>query len=215
MMTDHTEKPRIEPTLDGTPRPEAEKVETPPPANDSQPARDLALLDAQNAALAEEVTQLKDKLLRAMAETENVRRRAEREREDTSKYAVSNFAKELAGVADNLRRAIDAVPGETRAADEAVRSLLEGVEATERTLLAAFERFGVTRIDPLGERFDPNRHQAMAQVDSDQPAGTVIQVMQAGYLIHDRLLRPAMVVVAKARPGGEASTAQSGIDIKA
>jgi len=214
-MTDHTEKPRIEPTLDGTPRPEAEKVETPPPANDSQPARDLALLDAQNAALAEEVTQLKDKLLRAMAETENVRRRAEREREDTSKYAVSNFAKELAGVADNLRRAIDAVPGETRAADEAVRSLLEGVEATERTLLAAFERFGVTRIDPLGERFDPNRHQAMAQVDSDQPAGTVIQVMQAGYLIHDRLLRPAMVVVAKARPGGEASTAQSGIDIKA
>lgn len=215
-MTDQpTDKIRIEPTLDGRPRREPEQVETAPPANDSQPAADAAKLEAHNAALAEEIAQLKDKLLRAMAETENVRRRVEREREETAKYAVSSFAKELAGVADNLRRAIDAVPAETRAADEAVRSLLEGVEATERALLAGFERFGVSRIDPLGERFDPNRHQAMAQIDSDQPPGTVIQVMQAGYMIHDRLLRPAMVVVAKARPAGEASAAQSGIDIKA
>jgi molecular chaperone GrpE len=202
MMTDQ-DKPPVDPAN-----------EVPPPANDSQPV-DAAQLAAQVVALTEEVAQLKDKLLRAMAETENVRRRAERDREDASKYALSNFAKELATVADNLRRAIDAVPDEAREADPALKALAEGVEVTERAMLAAFERFGVKRIDPLGQRFDPNRHQAMAQVEVDQPAGTVVQVMQPGYVIHERLLRPAMVIVAKGKPDGEASAAQSGVDIKA
>lgn len=209
----NNDKPRVEPTFDPSARPdqgmELQGRQEPSlePANDAQPAADPA-------ALADEVNQLKDKLLRAMAETENVRRRFEREREDTAKYAVSNFAKELVTVADNLRRAIEAV-GEEARAHEAVKGLTEGVEATERAMLAAFERFGVKRVDPQGQRFDPNLHQAMAQIDSDQPGGSVVQVMQPGYVIHGRLLRPAMVIVAKAKPAGDASTAQSGLDIKA
>jgi molecular chaperone GrpE len=211
-MTDH-DKPQSDQTNPPTDQanPGTPDGEAPPPANDSTPA-DAA---AQVAALADEIAQLKDKLLRAMAETENVRRRSEREREDTAKYALSNFAKELATVADNLRRAIDAVAPEARAADPALKALAEGVEVTERAMLAAFERFGVKRVDPLGQRFDPNRHQAMAQVEADQPAGIVVQVMQPGYVIHERLLRPAMVIVSKGKPGGEASAAQSGVDIKA
>jgi molecular chaperone GrpE len=134
-----------------------------------------------------------------------------------AKYAIGNFARELVTVADNLRRALDSVPEVARRENEALSSLAEGVELTERSLLSAFERFGLKRISPQGERFDPNRHQAIAQVDSDQPAGTVVDVMQAGYVIHDRLLRPAMVTVAKGRPaaGGEAPAAHSGIDLKA
>jgi molecular chaperone GrpE len=217
MMND---KPRVEPTFDRSPatepNPEPGRQDpslnpAPPPANDAQPAAAPA---ADAAALAEETKELKDKLLRAMAETENLRRRFEREREDTAKYAVSNFAKELVTVADNLRRALESV-GEEAKANDAVKGLTEGVEATERAMLAAFERFGVKRVDPFGQRFDPNLHQAMAQIDSDQPAGTVVQVMQPGYVIHGRLLRAAMVIVAKAKPSGEASAAQSGVDIKA
>lgn len=222
------DKPRVEPTFDPSPRldpnPEAPgrqeggrqepSLEPAPPANDAQAATPAA--DAN--ALAEEAKELKDKLLRSMAETENLRRRFEREREDTAKYAVANFAKELVTVADNLRRALESV-GEEARTHEAVKGLTEGVEATERAMLAAFERFGVKRVDPMGQRFDPNLHQAMAQIDADQPAGTVVQVMQPGYVIHGRLLRAAMVIVAKAKPaqgsGGEASTAQSGVDIKA
>lgn len=210
-MTDHTSQQPDE--NQAKPDPGARPGAVPNPANDSQPATE-ANAEARAAALAEEVAGLKDRLLRSMAETENFRRRAEREREETAKYAVSNFAKELAAVADNLRRALDSVPAETRE-DPGVKALAEGVEMTERAMLSAFERFGVKRIDPLGERFDPNRHQAMAQVETDQPAGTVIQVMQAGFVIHDRLLRPAMVIVSKAKAAGDASAAQSGVDIKA
>src|ERR1041385_3287897 len=180
----------------------------PSPANDThdtQPGTDglptAAELAQQIGVLNEEISGLKDKLLRAMAETENVRRRADREKEDTAKYAVTNFARELAGVADNLRRAIESAAPEARGLDAQLNALAEGVEATERSLLSAFERFGVKRIDPMGQRFDPNRHQAMAQVEADAPAGTVIQVLQPGYVIHDRLLREAMVIVAKGRPG--------------
>ena len=151
----------------------------------------LAALEAENASL-------KDQLLRAMAETENLRRRAEREKEDTSKYAVATLARDILSVADNLRRALDSLPID-QAPNDAVRNLLTGVEATERELLAIFERRGIKRIEPVGERFDPNFHQAMFEVpNTGQAAGTVVQVLQPGYIIHDRLLRPALVGVAKA-----------------
>lgn len=147
-----------------------------------------------------ELADQKDRLLRALAETENVRRRAQREREDASKYAVTGFAKDLLSAADNLRRALESVP-EAEIKDERTRSLLEGVAATERELLGAFERHGIKRIDPKGERFDHNFHQAIFEVDRpDAPSGTVVEVLQPGYVLHERLLRPAMVGVAKGGP---------------
>ena len=150
------------------------------------------------AALEAELADTKDRLLRALAETENVRRRAQREREDTQKYAVSGFARDLLSTADNLRRALDSVP-EAEIRDARTRSLLDGVAATERELLSVFERHGIRRIDPKGERFDHNFHQAVFEAERpDAPAGTVIEVLQPGYVLHDRLLRPAMVGFAKA-----------------
>ena len=157
------------------------------------------------AAAEAEIARLKDQLLRALAETENLRRRAEREREDTAKYAIAGFAREILAVGDNLHLALANIPAEARAADKWLDNLAVGVEATERELLAVFERFGIRRIDPLGEPFDPNYHQAMTEVPgTGKPAGTVVQVMRSGYVIHDRLLRPAMVAVAK---GDAAETA--------
>jgi len=150
------------------------------------------------AALEAELADTKDRLLRALAETENVRRRAQRERDDTQRYAISGFAKDLLATADNLRRALDSVP-EAEITDVRLRSLLDGVAATERELLSVFERHGLRRIDPKGERFDHNFHQAVFEVERpDTAAGTVIEVLQPGYVLHDRLLRPAMVGVAKA-----------------
>ncbi|TWA84197.1 molecular chaperone GrpE [Azospirillum brasilense] len=153
------------------------------------------------AQLEAEVASLKDQLLRQMAEVENTRRRAQRDREDASKFAVSSFAKELVTVADNLRRALEAVPAEGRENDDVLKSLSVGVEATERQLISAFERAGIKKIDPTGELFDPNFHQVMFEIDNTgKPAGTVVQVLQPGYTIHGRLLREAMVGVAKAGP---------------
>ena len=149
------------------------------------------------AELESELASHKDQLLRQLAETENARRRAEREREDAMRYGVSALAKDLVAVADNLRRALDAAP-ESEVMDEKLKNLRIGVAATERELLAAFEKRGITRIDPLGEVFDPNFHEAAFEMpDPSKPQGTVIQVLQPGYLIFDRLLRPAMVGVAK------------------
>ncbi|MCX8506826.1 MAG: nucleotide exchange factor GrpE [Alphaproteobacteria bacterium] len=149
------------------------------------------------AELESELASHKDQLLRQLAETENARRRAEREREDAMRYGVSALAKDLVVVADNLRRALDAAP-ESEVMDEKLKNLRIGVAATERELLAAFEKRGITRIDPLGEIFDPNFHEAAFEMpDPSKPQGTVIQVLQPGYLIFDRLLRPAMVGVAK------------------
>lgn len=166
----------------------------------------------QLEAARAEAAQLKDQLLRAMAETENVRRRAAREREDATKYGVSNFAREMVGVADNLRRALEAIPAEALANDEALKTLFEGVAATERQLEAAFEKQAIKRLSPMGEKFDSNLHQAMFEVPgTGQPNGTVVQVLQAGYVIHDRLLRPAMVGVAKGgATQGPASPAPGG-----
>jgi molecular chaperone GrpE len=153
--------------------------------------------EARIAELEAELADYKDRLLRALADTENTRRRAQREREDASKYAVSGFAKDLLSAADNLRRALDSLP-ESEVRDERTRSLLAGVAATERELLSVFERHGMRRIDPQGERFDHNFHQAIFEAErGDQPPGTIVEVLQPGYLLQDRLLRPAMVGVAK------------------
>jgi molecular chaperone GrpE len=180
--------------------PELQAVETASRAVDEAAARE----EAREA----EVADLKDQLLRALAEVENVRRRGQREREDASKYGITNFAREIVPVVDNLRRAIEAVPPAALETDENLKSLLTGVELTERMLLGALERFGIRRIDPLGEKFDHNLHQAMMQVDDPtKPAGTVVQVMQGGYVLHDRLLRPAMVAVSKGGPSAAAAPA--------
>jgi molecular chaperone GrpE len=172
----------------------------PEAATEERPVEDR--LTALEAELAEQ----KDRLLRALAETENVRRRAQREREDASKYAVTGFAKDLLSAADNLRRALESLPeGEVR--DERTRGLLDGVAATERELLSVFERYGIRRIDPQGEPFDHNFHQAIFEAERpDQPSGTVVEVLQPGYVLHDRLLRPAMVGVAKGGPKAPASS---------
>jgi molecular chaperone GrpE len=152
------------------------------------------------AELENELADYKDRLLRALAETENVRRRAQREREDASKYAMAGFAKDLLSAADNLRRALESLP-ESEVKDERTRSLLAGVAATERDLLGVFERHGIKRIDPKGERFDHNFHQAIFEAERpDRPSGSVVEVLQPGYVLHDRLLRPAMVGVAKGGP---------------
>ena len=171
-------------------------------ANDPGPEADAAPAGPQErvASLESELAEAQDKLLRALAETENVRRRAQRERADAEKYGISRFAEGLLSVADNLRRALDSLP-EAEAKDDRTKSLLAGVAATERELLAAFERHGLKRIDPKGERFDHNFHQAVFEVENPhRPAGTIVEVLQPGYVLHERLLRPAMVGVAKGGP---------------
>lgn len=187
----------------GAAGPEVEGVATETAADVAEATEaggDAALAGALEriAALEAENGKLKDQALRALAETENIRRRSEREREDTAKYAISGFAKSLLDAADNLRRAIDAVPAEAVEADAALKTLVDGVAATERQLLAAFERHGVTRIEPVGETFDPNFHQAMFELPgTGKPSGTIVQVVQPGYVLQGRLLRPAMVGVAR------------------
>ena len=147
----------------------------------------------------EEIAALKDKLLRSLAENENLIRRARKDREDATKYAASNFARDMLGVADNLRRAMEAVPAELRDGDDAVKAFLEGVQLTERELLSTLERHGIQKLAPLGEKFDHDRHEALFEVPtSDTEPGTIVQVVEEGYIIHDRLLRAARVGIAKA-----------------
>ena len=156
-----------------------------------------AILQALNDLKAEN-TELRDRNLRTIAEMENFRRRAERDKTEGMKYAVSDFGRDMISVADNLRRAIEAVSKEAREQDPAVKSLLDGVEATERDLFKTFERHGITRFDPLGEKFDPNFHEAVIKVDAPNvPADVIVQVLQAGYKIGNRVLRPATVILAK------------------
>lgn len=157
--------------------------------------------DAELIAARAEAADLKDKLLRALAEMENLRRRTEREVADVRAYGIAAFARDVLVVADNMQRALTAVPAEAVAGDAALKTLVEGVELTERELLKALEKQGVRRFDPAGEKFDPNRHQAMFEVpDPSVPAGTIVQVIQAGYLVAERVLRPALVAVAKGGP---------------
>jgi molecular chaperone GrpE len=155
-------------------------------------------LEAKVAAQDAQIKDLTDRLLRAHAEMDNIRKRTEREKADTIKYAITKFANDIVGMGDNFQRAISAVPAGAADADPALKSLLDGVMLTEREFLSVLERHGVKRIDPLGESFNPNVHQAvMEQPNADVPAGTVLQVFQPGYVIEDRILRPAMVVVSK------------------
>ncbi|MCH2326203.1 MAG: nucleotide exchange factor GrpE [Rhodospirillales bacterium] len=149
----------------------------------------------------QQVEELNDKLLRALAEAENVRRRAEREKSDAAKYAITNFAREVLGVADNMKRAMASVDSEARKKDPALEQLMVGLEMTEREMLSTFERFGIKPIEAMGEKFDHNLHEAMFELDdTSKPAGTVMQVVEAGYLLNDRLLRPAKVGVSKGGP---------------
>ena len=152
--------------------------------------------------LMKENEELKDRALRAAAEMENLRRRTARDVQDARAYAIANFARDMLSVSDNLRRALDAVPEEARNAGQAgLGGLIEGVEVTERSMLTTLERHGVKKLEPLGEKFDPNFHQAMFEVpDPEKPSNTVVQVVQPGYSIGGRVLRPAMVGVAKGDP---------------
>jgi molecular chaperone GrpE len=162
--------------------------------------------------LEEEVGKLKDQLLRTLAELENYRKRAEREREDMAKFAITGFAHELLSVADNLRRAIESVPETDADAEKLLKTLLEGVKITESQLLSIFKKHHIEKIDPMGKAFDHHLHQSMFDVeDSNQPAGTVVQVLQSGYTLHGRLLRPALVGVAKGKK--EENNAGEGLEI--
>ncbi len=184
------------------------------PAEEQVAANPDAAPDVES--LAAENAELKDRTLRTLAEMENLRRRTEREISDARSYAIASFARDMLNVGDNLRRALDAVPEEMRSnADDGLKSLLEGVEMTEREMLNQLEKHGVKQIDPSGEKFDPNFHQAMFEVPNPQvPNGTVVQVVQTGYVIGERVLRPAMVGVArggpKAAPQSDAPSGEAG-----
>ncbi len=161
-------------------------------------AEQFALMTGENEVLRKQAGELRDQLMRAVAETENVRKRAQREVEESSKYAIANFAREIVGVLENLHRAYTAIPEAAKEQDPVLKSFAEGIEMTLRDQESMLGRFGVKRIWPLGEPFDHNYHQAVVQVeDPSHPPGVVTQVMQAGYTIHDRLLNPAMVAVSK------------------
>lgn len=151
--------------------------------------------------LQSEVEDLKDQLLRSLAEGENIRRRSEREKADMSKYAITNFARQIISVADNLTRALSSVDADLKVENEDLSNLYVGIEMTDKELTNTFEQFNIKTIDAIGQKFDHNIHQAMFEVeDTEQPAGLVVQEIQKGYILHDRLLRPAMVGVSKGGP---------------
>lgn len=148
--------------------------------------------------LEAKVAEVTDQLLRSVADMDNLRKRSLREREDASKYAVASFARDLLDVADTFRRALEAIPEDLRA-EARIKPLVEGIEATERSFLKSFEKYGIRRIEPLDEPFDPNFHEVMFEtMVPDKPAGTIVQILEPGFVLHDRLLRPARVGVSKA-----------------
>jgi len=173
--------------------------------DESANSNEIAREAAQIAALHAEIAQLKDRYLRAVAETENVRRRSEREKTDSAQFAFGRFAKDLLNVLDNFSRALDVIDPEQRAQlPDGARSVIEGIEAIQREMMSIFERHGIKRIPAKAQRFDPNLHQAIAEIPTgDHPPGTIIDVAQEGYMIGGRLLREAMVTVAKQPPGAQ------------
>lgn len=165
-------------------------------------ANPLEFLQAELERVEAEKAEMHDKVMRNVAEMENLRRRTAKDVTDARQFSIAAFAREMLAVSDNLHRALEAVPQETRDSDDSgLKALIEGVELTERAMLQALEKHGVKRISPVGERFDPNFHQAMFEIqDPETPANTVLQVVQDGYVIGDRVLRPALVGVAKGGP---------------
>lgn len=219
-----------------TPEPGAETENGAPPAEETPPEQAVppdAEAEAEGveaetegveaeAAPAEEkkpedeIAELKDKLLRGLADNQNTIRRARKEREDTAKFATANMARDILTVADNLRRALEAISDELRGENDLAKGLIDGVQLTERELLATLERHGIRKIDPMGEKFDHNFHQAMFEVPTaDTEPGTVVQVIQLGYTIHDRLLRAAQVGIAKALPESPESGDEHQVDTTA
>lgn len=204
----HRDSSNVSQTSTDAERPDIAENSTPDPVATSDAQQPDSTNDQEAGgdeapSLEDQIAELRDRLLRAMAELENNRKRSQRDREEASKYAITGFARGVLTVADNLRRAIESV-ADTERENETIKTLLDGVELTERELLKVFEREGIKSIDPLGEKFDHNFHQAMFEVESsNQPNGTVVQVIEPGYLIADRLLRAAMVGIAKTAPTGE------------
>lgn len=189
-----SKKPAVDP---------AESIETTAPDNEEAATVPVetsleSQLQEKIENLEAELAKVKDQWVRAVAEAENIRKRAQRDQEETSRYAVTAFARDMVSVLENLKRASESLPPESRTGNDLLKTLGEGVDLTLQELLAIFDRFGIKRIDPLNQKFDHNLHQAVVQVDRDDvPPGTVVQVVQAGYIIRDRLLRPAMVAVSK------------------
>ena len=185
--------------------PDEPKKRDPEPAAGAEPAGETSEAEVTDVATLEaRIADLTDRLLRSHAEMDNMRKRTERDKEDMAKYAITKFARDVLSVGDNLQRAIAAVPAGAAEEDPALKALVDGVAITEREFLSVLERNGVKRLDPVGEPFNPHQHQAMTEVeDRDVAAGTVVQVYQPGYVLEDRVLRPAMVVIAKggAKPG--------------
>lgn len=180
---------------------DAEPVDAEPEKSGSGESGESGWAKGGLAALGERNAELQDQVLRMAAEMENLRRRTERDKADTAKYAISSFARDVLTIGDNIARAIEHVPEEAAEKDPALKSFLEGVRVTERELLIVMERHGIARLDPKGEKFDPNMHQAMFEAENkDVAEGTIVEVVQAGYVIAGRVLRPALVGVAR---GGE------------
>jgi len=187
--------------------PEGEEAEAP---RESETAEAEETETEAELSPEEKLADLNDKLLRALAESENVRRRAQRDKEDAAKYAIANFAREMVPVADNMRRAMASVDADARRQDPALEQVMVGLEMTERDMLATFERFGIKTINAMDQKFDHNFHEAMFEVDDpSKPHATVIQVVETGYVLNDRLLRPAKVGVSKGGPkeNGDAANA--------
>jgi molecular chaperone GrpE len=192
-------------TADPAPASESERPTENPPADkpDAQAPAEAAPApkSPREAELEAELAQVKDKALRALAEAENTRRRVEADKIEAIRYAAADFAREMATVADNLRRALASIGAEAREKDPALETLAVGVEMTERALLAVFERFGVKRVEALDKRFDPHLHEAMFEIeDKTKPSGTVVRELEAGYVMHNRPLRPAKVAVSRGGP---------------
>lgn len=199
MSSDETENPKAEQDIAGAANDDAPESTAVPP--EAEAGADPA------EALAAENADLKDRLLRTVAEMENLRKRTEREIGDTRSYAIANFARDMLVVTDNLSRALTAVPEEQReSADETLKSLIEGIEMTEREMYRSMQKHGVKLIEAEGQKFDPHRHQAVFEIpNTEVPEGTVLQVMQAGFAIGERVLRPAMVGVSKGGPKSPAA----------
>jgi len=193
-----------------TPTPEQPEDLDPTPEEQSQNDGALEAATQRIEELEKQLAAMKDQALRALAEAENTRKRSERDRQDTAKFAVSSFAKDLLTVADNLRRALSAITPEQQANSPELKNIYTGVEATERELLGLFERNGIKKIEPLGTKFDANLHEVLFEMEApDKPPGIVMQVIEPGYTIHERLLRPARVGVSK---GGDEMQPGSTVD---